>query len=75
VAVQDLLGDASQRRVVDQRQRVGAVPLHADDGDGAVGEDAADRSVRLEILEPGLRQIYGVLELSPSPGRIKKLVV
>ena len=58
VAVKDLLGDPARRRAVDQRQRLGAVPLHAYDLYGAVREDSAHGRVGLEFFElqgPALR--------------------
>ena len=58
VAVKYLLGDPARGRAVDQRQRLGAVPLHAYDLYRAVRENAAHGSVRLkffELQEPILR--------------------
>ena len=51
VPVEDLLGDPPRGRAVDQRQRLGAVPLHAYDLDRAVRENAAHGSVGLEVFE------------------------
>ena len=45
VAVEDLVGHPAIGPAVHQRQRVGAVPLDADDGDRAVREDAPDGGV------------------------------
>ena len=51
VAVEDLLGDASRGRPVDHGQRLGAVPLDADDLGRTAREQAADGGARLEIFE------------------------
>ena len=41
-----------RRRLVGQLERLGAEPLHADDRDEAVRQDAADGGVGLEVFEP-----------------------
>ena len=51
VAGQDFLRDASRGCAVDERQRIGPVPLHADDGDCAVRSEASDSRVGLEMLK------------------------
>ena len=52
VAVEDLLGDAARRRPIDHGQRLAAVPLHADDLDRTVREQAAHGGAGLEVFEP-----------------------
>ena len=51
VTVQKLVGDLAGGRLVGQLQRFGAEPLHADDRGDALGQNAAYRSVGLEIFE------------------------
>ena len=51
VTVQKLIGDLSGRCLVRQLKRFGAEPLHADNRDEAVGQDAAHRSFSLEIFQ------------------------
>jgi len=51
VAEQKLVRDRARRRLVGQLDRLGAEPLHADDGDERVGEHAAEGGSGLEILE------------------------
>ena len=50
-AVQELVGDLAGGCLVGQFDGLGAEPLHADDRDEAVGENAAYRSVGLEIFQ------------------------
>ena len=51
VAIQQLVGDPARRVLVGQLQCLGAKPLHTDDGDEALREDAAHGSVRVEVFE------------------------
>ena len=51
VAVEQLVGDLAGGRLVGQLERLGAEPLHADDRDEAVRQDAADGGVGLEVFE------------------------
>ena len=51
VPVENLLGDPSGGRAVDQRKRPGTVPLHVHNGHNAVRNDATDRRVGLEVFE------------------------
>ena len=51
VPIENLLGDPTRRRAVYQRQRLGTVPLHADNGDRAIVEDAPYGGVGLECFE------------------------
>jgi len=51
VPVEDLVRHAAVRPAIHEGQRVRAVPLHADDGDHRVGQDATDSGVGLEVFE------------------------
>ena len=55
-AVEQLVGDLAGGRLVGQLERLGAEPLHADDRDQRVGQDAADGGVGLEIFEADHRR-------------------
>ena len=52
VTVEQLVGDRAGRRLVGELERRGAEPLHADDGDQAVGMNAADGAVRAKVFKP-----------------------
>ena len=52
IAVEQLVGDRAGRRLVGELKRRGAEPLHADDGDQAVGMNAADGAVRAKVFKP-----------------------
>jgi len=49
--VQQFVGHLTGGRLVGELDGFGAEPLHADDGDGAVGQDAADGGGRLELFK------------------------
>jgi hypothetical protein len=51
VPVDQLVGHLAGGRFVGQLERLGAKPLHADDGDEAVRQEATDGGVRPEIFE------------------------
>ena len=51
VTVEQLVGDCAGRRLVGELERRGAEPLHADDGDQAVGMYAADGAVRAKVFK------------------------
>ena len=55
VAVEQLVGDLAGRVLVGQLERLRAEPLHADDGDQGIREDAADGGVGLEVFEAAHR--------------------
>jgi hypothetical protein len=57
VPVEDLVRHPPVRPAIHDGQGVRAMLLHAHDGNRGVGEDAADRSVGLEILESHALQI------------------
>ena len=52
VTVEQLVGDRAGRRLVGELERRGAEPLHADDGDQAVGMNAAYGAVRAKVFKP-----------------------
>ena len=51
VAVEQLVGDLAGGRLVGELERLGAEPLHADDGHQRVRQDAAHGGVGLEVFE------------------------
>ena len=51
VTVEQLVGDRAGRRLVGELERRGAEPLHADDGDQAVGMHAADGAMGLQVFK------------------------
>ena len=51
MTVQKLIGDLSGRCFVSQLKCFGTEPLHADHHDEAVGQDAANHSINLEIFK------------------------
>ena len=51
VAVEQLVGDLAGRIFVGQFERFRAEPLHADDGDEAIRQDASHGGVGLEVFE------------------------
>ena len=51
VAVEQLVRDLAGGRLVGELEGLGAEPLHADDGDEPVRQDAADGGVGLEVFE------------------------
>ena len=51
VAIQQFVADPAVRVLVGQLDGVGSEPLHADNGNEARRQDAANRAVRFDILE------------------------
>ena len=51
MAVKQLVSDSATRIFVRQFERFGTEPLHVNNRDQTVPEDATDRSIRLEVFE------------------------
>ena len=68
VAVEQLVRDLAGGGLVGQLERLGAEPLHADDRDEAVREDAADGGVGREIFELGHAKPAGRFCHRPTAG-------
>jgi hypothetical protein len=51
VAIKDLLGDAARGVAVGQRERIGAVPLHANNRHRDIGNQAAEGRSRRERIK------------------------
>ena len=71
VAEENLVGHLAGRIAIDERQRVGAVPLHVHDGGGGIGKDAAHARAGGEVFEfhllPGVLVVKGTLLLTLEP--------
>jgi hypothetical protein len=56
VAVENLVGDAASWIPIYESQRIGAVPLHANDRDGGIGENAADGCAGGQVFQSHVTQ-------------------
>src|SRR5690606_6334569 len=50
LSVEDLVSYPTSGITIDERERIGAVPLYVDDGNGGIGKDSADIRSRSQIF-------------------------
>ena len=74
VAVQKLVGHLAGGRLVGQLQRLGAEPLHADDGHQAVGQDAAQGGVGAQVFQLHVPPAFDQTRASRRRGRNVRLL-
>jgi hypothetical protein len=59
MTIDQLVGNTARRPLVGQLKRLGAKPLHTDNRDGLVRENASERGSRREIFKLGHVELLG----------------
>jgi hypothetical protein len=76
--VEDLVSDAPRGVAIDERQRIGAVPLDVHDCNQGIGQDAANTRAGCEVFESHISSPFppagteGSAQAKPGTGRLNQ---